>query len=49
MAKCYDCGLNYGDPGWIEAIIPDKIWYDITPTSDQGGILCITCITRGLE
>jgi len=48
MAKCYDCGLNYTDPGWIEAIIPDKIWNEISPTGDQGGILCIICISRRL-
>ena len=48
MAKCYDCGLEYGDPGWIEAVIPDKVWNEISPTGDQGGILCITCISRRL-
>ena len=48
MAKCYDCGLNYEDPGWIEAVIPDKVWNEISPTGDQGGILCITCISRRL-
>ena len=48
MAKCYDCGLNYQDSGWIEAIIPDKVWNDISPTGDEGGILCITCIARRL-
>ena len=48
MAGCYDCGLNYEDPGWIEAIIPDKVWDEISPTGDQGGILCITCISRRL-
>ena len=48
MARCYDCGLDYQDPGWIEAIIPDQVWNDISPTKDQGGILCITCISRRL-
>ena len=48
MAKCYDCGLNYGDIGWIEAIIPDQVWDFISPTGDQGGILCINCISRRL-
>ena len=46
---CYDCGLEYGGVGWIEAIIPDKVWNDISPTGDQGGILCILCISRRLE
>lgn len=46
---CYDCGLQYGGPGWIEAIIPDKIWNKISPTNNQGGILCITCISKRLQ
>ena len=45
---CYDCGLDYGDPGWVEAVIPDKVWNEISPTGNQGGILCITCISRRL-
>jgi len=48
MAKCYDCGLDYTDLGWIEAVIPDKVWNDISPTGNEGGILCITCISRRL-
>ena len=48
MAACYECGLDYQDPGWIEAVIPDKIWDEISPTGDQGGLLCITCISRRL-
>ncbi|MFA5458046.1 MAG: hypothetical protein WC261_10490 [Synergistaceae bacterium] len=48
MAKCYDCGFDYEDPGWIEAIIPDQIWNEISPTKDQGGILCILCISKRL-
>ena len=48
-ASCYDCGLDYGGNGWIEAIIPDKVWNVISPTHDQNGILCITCIARRLN
>lgn len=48
MAKCYKCSLDYEDPGWIEAVIPDKVWNEISPTGDQGGLLCITCISRKL-
>jgi len=44
--SCYDCGLPYGSDGWIEAVIPDKVWNVISPTGDQGGILCITCIAK---
>ena len=46
MVGCYDCGLPYDGPGWIEAIIPDKVWDFISPTGDQGGILCINCISK---
>ncbi len=49
MSKCYDCGLDYQDPGWIEAIVPMKAWNEISPTGDSGGILCITCISRRLR
>lgn len=50
-AACYDCGLAYGDTGWIEAIIPDRVWDRIRPegSSPGGGILCVTCIARRLE
>ena len=48
MAKCHDCSLDYQDPGWIEAIIPDRIWNDISPPKDQSGTLCITCISKRL-
>lgn len=48
MSGCYDCGLDYEDDGWIEAIIPDQIWNEISPTNDHGGLLCITCISRRL-
>jgi len=47
MVSCHDCGLDYDDPGWIEAIVPDDIWEIITPADcREGGILCITCISR---
>ena len=47
---CYDCGLKYGSDGWIEAVIPAKIWNKIKPKDceDGCGILCITCIARRL-
>ena len=48
MAECYDCGLDYGCIGWIEAIIPDNVWDFISPTGDGGGILCINCISQRL-
>lgn len=49
-AKCYDCGIEYGSPGWIEAIIPDKAWDAIRPngTRPGNGLLCINCISKRL-
>lgn len=49
-AGCYDCNLEYGGDGWIEAIIPDKIWDMIRPDgcAEGQGLLCITCISRRL-
>lgn len=50
MASCYDCGLEYGGIGWIEAIIPDKVWDMIRPKGYHKGcgLLCINCISRRL-
>lgn len=45
---CHDCGLAYGKPGWCDAHIPDETWARISPTGDEGGILCISCIARRL-
>lgn len=49
-STCYDCGLDYDDSGWIEAIIPDKVWNLIRPDgcAEGCGLLCITCISRRL-
>jgi len=51
MAGCYDCGAEYGGLGWIEAIIPDKVWDMIRPEgcAKGTGLLCICCISRRLE
>jgi len=46
---CYDCGRPYGEDDWIEAIIPDEIWNAISPTGNQGGILCIGCMAKRLK
>jgi len=49
MSNCYDCGLEYNSDSWIETAIPDKIWRDISPTDNDGGILCISCIAKRLR
>ena len=43
---CHDCGLCYGDDGWIECMVPDDVWRAIGYTGDASGILCMTCIAR---
>lgn len=50
-AGCYDCGLRYGGPSWIEAVIPDKAWNLIRPegAAEGCGILCISCIAKRLR
>ena|SRR3990167_809861 len=52
-AKCYDCGLDYGDKGFPDLIIPNWAWRKISPAKDrsvlEGGLLCPNCICRALE
>ena len=51
MPKCHDCGLEYGGTGWIEVVIPDKVWNKIKPggCSDGCGLLCVSCIAKRLR
>lgn len=46
---CYDCGLRYGGPGWMDAVVANDMWAKISPTGDEGGILCISCMARRCE
>lgn len=46
MTECYDCGLDYDDPGFADLVVPHNIWNVISPTGDEGGLLCPTCIVR---
>jgi len=48
MLKCTDCGRLYGESGFIDAIIPNKYWEEISPTGGHGGILCICCMSKRL-
>ena len=46
-AKCYDCGLPYSDPGFGDLVVSHDIWNNhISPTGDEGGLLCPTCMVR---
>lgn len=48
MAECYDCGLRYDLDGWADVVVPDAIWKQVSPTGDEGGLLCFTCMNRRL-
>jgi hypothetical protein len=47
---CHDCNRPYGNEhGFPDLIIPYEIWKQITPTSDDGGLLCPSCICKRLH
>src|SRR3990167_3157268 len=47
---CIDCGRKYGDEfGFPDLIIPDDIWKRISPTHDEGGLLCPSCLCRRVQ
>jgi hypothetical protein len=48
-AQCYDCGLGYGEGGFEDLVIPNWAWRRISPTKNEGGLLCPTCIQRALK
>lgn len=50
MSKCYDCDRLYGDEhGFPDLIIPFWAWVKISPTGDDGGLLCPSCICKRLH
>lgn len=46
---CPDCGLHYGGIGWCDAHVPTDVWIQISPSGNEGGVLCITCMARRIE
>lgn len=49
-AFCQDCQRQYGDEhGFPDLIIPFWAWKRITPTEDDGGLLCPSCICKRLH
>lgn len=54
-AECYDCGWDYGSPGFPDLLIPNWAWNRIAPygpgkgTEGGAGLLCPNCICRRLE
>lgn len=48
--SCYDCRRPYGDEhGFPDLIIPLEAWERISPTGDEGGLLCPSCICARLH
>ena len=46
---CYHCGEGYGSPCFPDLIVPNYIWVQISPTGDEGGLLCPNCICAALK
>ena len=47
-AQCFDCGFEYGSPGWVDAVIPDDDWIAIGMKRCEG-LLCFNCIMKRCE
>lgn len=49
-ANCNDCSRPYGDEyGFPDLIIPNYIWKQISPSQDENGLLCPSCICKRLH
>jgi hypothetical protein len=50
MAHCFDCHRLYGNEhGFPDLVIPRWAWEQISPTGDEGGLLCPSCICKRLS
>jgi hypothetical protein len=50
MNDCYDCNRLYGDEhGFPDLVVPSFAWKRISPTGDDGGLLCPSCICKRLH
>ncbi len=50
MAECFDCKRPYGsEHGFPDLLIPYSAWKQISPTGDDGGLLCPSCICKRLH
>lgn len=45
-AKCYDCGLPYSDDGFVDVVIENDKWREISPDGNGNGLLCFNCMCR---
>lgn len=48
-AMCYDCGTPYGGPRFPDLVVPHEVWAKISPTGDEGGLLCPSCMCAAAE
>lgn len=47
---CHDCGRHYGDEhGFPDLVVPDDVWQKISPSGNEGGLLCPSCICKRLH
>lgn len=47
---CHDCKRPYGNEhGFPDFVIDDAAWKAISPTGDEGGLLCPSCICKRLH
>jgi hypothetical protein len=49
QSRCHDCRRPYTDGGFPDLIIPYASWKEISPTGDDGGLLCPSCICARLH
>jgi hypothetical protein len=49
-AVCFDCKRPYGhEHGFPDLVIPFSAWKQISPSGDDGGLLCPSCICKRLD
>lgn len=47
---CSDCGRQYGNEhGFPDLVIPNWAWRRISPSGNDGGLLCPSCICKRLS
>jgi hypothetical protein len=49
VSGCHDCGRPYGEQGFEDFLVPHDVWRRISPTGDEGGLLCACCIVARLS
>lgn len=47
IARCHDCGREYAhEHGFPDLVVPNEVWKIISPTGDDGGLLCPSCMCK---